>query len=370
MKVGIDCRIWGVKHGGIGRYTQELVLNLQKIDKKNEYVLFCRKRDFEDIKVNDKFHKVLTDIRHYSFAEQLKLPKMFAQENLDLLHVPHFNVPVLYKGKFIATIHDVLWHDVRGLQVTTLPAPAYLFKYLAYRGVVRNTVKRAQKIITPSNSVRNDLVKRFSLQPNKVVTTYEGATARVLKKYPKESVLNKYGVKTPYLLYVGSLYPHKNVEAVARALKTMDNPPQLVVVCGRTVFWQRFKDFLVKINAQDLVNLVGFVPDLEMGSFYNAAEAYIFPSLSEGFGLPGLEAMAYQTPVLASNIPVLKEVYGDASLFFDPKDTKDITEKIKEILVNQKLKEELLKTGNSRVKHFSWQKMAKETLDLYNQVSE
>lgn len=367
-KIGIDCRIWGVKHGGIGRYTQELVFNLQEIDRKNVYVLFCRKKDLDEIKTADNFKKVLADIRHYSFAEQLRLPKIFSREKLDLLHVPHFNVPVLYKGKFVTTIHDVLWHDIRGLQVTTLPAPAYLFKYFAYRGVVRNTVKRAQKIIVPSNSVRKDLISRFSLQADKVVTTYEGASARVLKKYPKESVLKKYGVKAPYILYVGSLYPHKNVEGVARALKTMASPPQLVVICGRTVFWQRFKNFLEKIKALDLVNLVGFVPDSELGPFYNASEAYIFPSLSEGFGLPGLEAMAYDTPVLASNIPVLKEVYDNAALFFDPKDIKDIADKIKDILVNQKLKDELIKAGTYRVKQFSWRKMAQETLKVYQSV--
>jgi glycosyltransferase involved in cell wall biosynthesis len=229
-------------------------------------------------------------------------------------------------------------------------------------------VSRAQKIIVPTNTVRNDLIHRFAIQPNKVITTYEGATARVLKKFPKASVLSKYNIKEPYILYVGSLYPHKNVEAVVRALKTMENPPTLVIVSGRNVFWQKFNKFVSLIKGEKLVNLVGYVPDEDLGPIYNAASGYVFPSLAEGFGLPGLEAMAYQTPLLASDIPVLKEVYEDAAYYFKGDDIKDIADKIKEIMINQKLKDELIKKGTKRLKNFSWKKMAEETLKIYESV--
>lgn len=368
MKIGIDCRIWGIRHAGLGRYTQQLVSHLQKIDSKNEYILFCRAKDIENITATNNFKKVLADVAHYTFAEQLKLPQIFLKENLDLLHVPHFNVPILYKKKFVVTIHDVLWHDIKGLNVTTQSAPKYAFKYLAYRGVVRSTVKRAKKIIVPSSTVKDDLIKRFSLKPEKIVVTLEGATATILKKYRKVQTQEKYKIKSPYLLYVGNLYPHKNLGNVVRALKTIDNPPQLAIACGRNIFLNRFTDFLKEINAGALVKLLGYVPDNDLGALYNGAQAYIFPSLSEGFGLPGLEAMAYKTPVLASNIPVFKEIYSDSVLYFDPEDPKDIADKIRDIVSDDTLRHNLIKRGEKRVKLYSWGKMAQETLEVYNKV--
>ena len=368
MRIGIDCRIWGIKHAGLGRYTEQLVRNLQIIDRENEYVLFCRAKDIDEIPTTQNFRKVLADIAHYTFAEQLKLPQIFTQEKLDLLHAPHFNVPILYKGKFVVTIHDVLWHDVKGLNVTTLSAPKYAFKYIAYRGVVRSTVHRSRKIIAPTETVKNDLVEKFNVSSNKVIVTYEGATARIMKKYKTSSILDKYGVKQPYLLYVGNLYPHKNLIQVVRALKTMDSPPMLVIASGRNIFWHRFQKLLKDINAQDLVKMVGYVPDDELGALYNSAQAYTFPSLSEGFGLPGLEAMAYGTPVLASDISVFKEVYKDAVLYFDPQDIKDIADKIKELAGDEELRSRLISKGKRRVKQFSWNKMAKETLNVYKSV--
>lgn len=365
MKIGIDCRIWGVRHGGIGRYTQELVQNLQQIDKKNNYILFCRKKDMEEIGAGVNFQKVLADIRHYTLAEQLKLPQIFTTQKLDLLHVPHFNVPILYRGRYVTTIHDLIWHDIKGLGVTTLSAPTYFFKYIAYRSVVRSTIARATKIIVPSNTIKGEMVRRFLLQPDKVVTTYEGATVKVLKKYPKESILGRYKIKQPYILYVGSLYPHKNVEVVARALKTFDKPPTLVIVSARNIFQKRFGLILKTINAEELVHFVGYVSDNDLAALYNSAEAYVFPSLSEGFGLPGLEAMSYGTPVLASDIPVLKEIYADASLYFDPKNAKDLADRIKQITDDVNLRSEMIKKGYKRINKFSWKKMARETLMTY-----
>ena len=175
-KIGIDARLWGVKHTGIGRYVEELVKSLQQIDKENEYVLFCRNDDTRNIPEVKGWKKVIADINHYSLKEQFTLHKVYRSENLDLLHVPHFNVPIFYKGKFVVTIHDLLWHDLKGLSVTTLPAPAYIVKYFAYRSVVGNAIKNSQKIIVPSNFIKNDLISKFSLPDEKIVVTYEGVS--------------------------------------------------------------------------------------------------------------------------------------------------------------------------------------------------
>lgn len=375
MRIGIDIRLWGTQHAGIGRYVEELVKNLQEIDNKNQYVLFCREKDFSDIPEKENFRKVVADIPHYTLREQVLLPGIFKKENLDLLHVPHFNVPIRYKGRFVVTIHDILWHQVKGLGVTTLPAPLYLIKHLGYRAVVKNAVSRAEKIIVPSNAVKNDLVKQFNLPKEEIVVTYEGVLDKRyhVLKHGNNKVLKKFKIKEPYLLYVGSLYPHKNVEILVRAVKLLrvtshESRVNLVVVCGRSVFWEKFKKFVEQENAESFVKLVGYVPDEGLGALYRNAEAFVFPTLSEGFGLPGLEAMSAGTPVVCSDIPVLREIYGDAALYFDPKDANDIANKIQQILTNKGLIKGLIDKGKVRVKLYSWRKMAEETLGIYKSL--
>lgn len=371
-KVGIDIRLWGVKHAGIGRYTEELVKNLQEADKRNEYILLCRRSDVDEIPAREGWRKIVADIPHYTLREQIFLPGIFKREKLDLLHVPHFNVPILYRGRFIATIHDVLWHEVRGVGVTTLSAPLYLIKHLGYRFVVSNTLHRAAKIITPTDTVRDNLVKRFGIPSEKIAVTHEGAPARFhISIYESERILEKYKIRKPYLLYVGSLYPHKNIEFVVRALKLIkERSINLVVVSSRNVFAERFIRFVKKEGTEGLIKFLGYVPDKELAVLYKNAEAFIYPTLSEGFGLPGLEAMACGTPVACSDIPVLCEVYGNAALYFNPEDANDIANKIKLILTNKKLRAELIFKGAKQVKKYSWRKMAEETMVVYGKALE
>ena len=353
-RVGIDARLWGTKHTGIGRYVEQLVTNLKEVDKENEYVLFLRKEDFEKIEVPSNWKKVVADIQHYTLKEQVVLPSIFSKEKLDILHVPHYNVPVFYGGKFLITIHDLTWHNFKGTRATTLSWPVYLIKYLAYKWVVKSAIKRAAKIITPSFAVKSELAKRFDIPNNKVEVTYEGVNTN------NTQISN---VKRTYLLYVGNLYPHKNVETLARALKNMRI--ELVVVCGRSIFLDRFRKFLFKAKVGDLVEIQSEVSDDELNKLYDGAAAFVFPSLSEGFGLPGLEAMQRGCPVVCSDIPVFREIYKDAAIYFDPKDEKDIREKIESVTENTEVSKDLIQRGFRLVKQYSWRKMAEETLHVY-----
>ena len=189
-----------------------------------------------------------------------------------------------------------------------------------------------------------------------------------------EKILEKYSIKKPFVVYTGSLYPHKNVESLVQAVKCFndlnhDNKKlTLVIVCARNIFYDRFLEKVKKLKAQDLVNLVGFVPDEEIGSLYSQAEAFVFPSFWEGFGLPGLEAMGLGLPVLAARASCLPEVYGEAALYFDPHQTTDLVKKIKKIKEDKKLREELIKKGLAQVKKYSWGKTAKETLKVYQSL--
>ncbi len=356
-RIGIDCRLWGVKHTGIGRYTQKLVENLQEIGDNNEYIIFCRSEDEDDIKTSVGWKKVSADIPHYTLGEQTSLVQIFLKENLDLLHVPHFNVPIFYPKKFVITIHDILWHTKKGFDVTTLPPLTYLAKYAGYRLVVRNAASRAKAIFVPSKSVAEEVTYRFPETKNKVHTTYEG-----VDPLPNGGKAQS----GDYLLYVGSLYPHKNLQVVLIALK--DTNLKLKVVSARNVFHDKAKKLATSLGVENKVEFLGQVTDKELGSLYAGAQAFVFPTLSEGFGLPGLEAMQAGCPVVCSDIPVLHEIYGNAALYFDPNKASSLTTTLNKLFKSSTLEGELEKYGKAQLKKYSWEKMAKETLKVYREV--
>jgi len=374
MRIGVDCRIYGLKHAGIGRYVKNLVENLLAIDKKNEYFLFVRRESrqeiIEQIKASN-YKLVLADFPHYSFKEQLFFPTLIAKNKIDLMHFTHFNIPVFYQGKFIVTIHDLIKHLSRGRQTTTRSAITYWPKYLAYKFVFGQAVKRSSKIIVPSKAVKNELISEYKMCSDKIAVTYEGVDNKVINAslLNQEEILNKYLIKRPFLLYVGSVYPHKNIERLIKAIKNLNQKSQglqLVVVCGRNIFLQRLEKVVRKIGILNMVNLVGFVPDNDLAVLYAQAEAFVFPTLSEGFGLPGLEAMGNNCLVICSDILVLKEIYQEAAIYFDPKNINDMTEKIQKVLKDEGLKKEMREKGRKQAGKYSWAKTASETLKVYN----
>lgn len=174
MRIVIDARFYGLENAGLGRYTINLINELQKLDGQNDYLVLLRKKYFDRLNFNSNWKKILVDIHHYSLAEQIKLPKLIEDLKPDLVHFLHFNVPVFYKGKFIVTIHDLLMHKQRGLEATTLTPSRYFLKRLGYKLVFRNAVKKALKVIVPSQAVKDEVSYYYKLDPEKVIVTYEG----------------------------------------------------------------------------------------------------------------------------------------------------------------------------------------------------
>lgn len=366
MRIVIDCRMYGLEHAGIGRYVINLVEHLEKIDRKNEYFLFLRKKYFQELKFKNKnFKKILTDYPHYSFQEQVFLPFKLLEIKPDLVHFPHFNQPLLWFGKQVVTIHDLIKHESRGPETTTRWQPFYWFKHLNYRFLVWLAVRKADRIIVPSHYWKKDLVQRFKLSPKKIVVTYEGVDKKfqVLKNKSSAKILSQYKIKKPFIIYTGNLYPHKNVERLVEAVKELRL--SLVIVCSRNVFYERFKKRVKEMKAEKWVKLLGFVPDEDLVGLYQEAEAFVWPTLIEGFGLPPLEAMSVGCPVLLSDIPVLREICGQTALYFDPYNVEEIVKKIRGIVGNREMREKLIKKGFKQVEKYSWQKMAQETLEVY-----
>ena len=373
MKIGIDARIFGVKEAGLGRYAQELVGNLARFDRKNQYALFVRKKTKKQLTINQlgNLAVIEANFSHYSLLEQILMPPFLYRAKCDLVHFLHFNVPIFYFRPYVVTIHDLIKHESKGLATTTRNPILYWLKYLGYLLVVWLAAKRAKKVIVPSRWVKEKVVRQFGLERNKVVVIYEGVSENIKYqisniKYQKE-VLEKYKIKKPYLLYVGSVYPHKNVERLIEAVRTVNQSSiTLVIVCARSVFWERLKRKINQMKARGFVKLIGFVPENDLPVLYQSAHAFVFPSLSEGFGLPGLEAMACGTPVICSDIPVFREIYGESAVYFDPYRVDDIARRILEVLhYDAMTHHSRVEEGKRWVKKFSWEKCAKETLKVY-----
>lgn len=370
MKIGIDARFVGPQGTGLGKYTEKLITNLLKVDKKNEYRIFLRKQNWDYLKLTRNFKKVLADTPWYSLKEQILLPKVISSQNLDLLHVPHFNAPIFYKRKFIVTIHDLIHHHFSETSATTKNPLTFKVKRLAYKAVISNAIKRSKKILAPSRFVKNEILKYFKVPESKIVVTYEAAE----EEYFTKPTTNYPPPTTQYLLYVGNAYPHKNLNRLLDAFKILNtkykiHDTKLILVCPRNVFSRKLKEEVAKRDLDQTVELKGYLSAGQLSKLFTKSSAYVFPSLSEGFGIPGLNAMASHIPVVSSNIPVLKEVYGEAALYFDPTKPEDIASKIKTILTNSQVRSDLVLKGENQVKKYSWQKMAEETLRVYEEIS-
>ncbi len=371
MTIGIDARLWS--ESGIGRYIRNLIFNLAEIDNQNEYFVFLLDKNFDSITLPKNFTKVRANYPWYGLKEQVSYPKLLNKYNLDLMHFPHFNVPIFYKGKFVVTIHDLIHQHFQMRRATTHGFLVYKLKQEGYKRVFSSATKKSQKIITVSNYVKNKLTKEWKINPAKIIITTEGVEENILEIAAKvketqiKTTLHKFNIKQPFIFYAGNAHPHKNVEGLIKAfleLRKNYQYLQLVLAGQDHYFWQRIKDEYVDKN----IIYAGYVTDLELVAFYKSAKEYVVPSFEEGFGIPLLEAMACGCPVVSSNRASLPEVGGDGALYFVPENLKDMSEKIMQVLNNEKLREELIEKGKKRYKQFSWKKLAKETLEIYKSV--
>ena len=376
MRIGIDARLWN--ESGVGRYVRNLVEQLQLIDHENKYVLFVGSKDYENVKCqmsNVKWRLVKADIGWHTLEEQLKFPLIINKENLDLMHFPYFSVPIFYNRPYIVTIHDLILHHFPTGLASTLPRYLYRLKLLGYKFVIKKAAQNAKKIITVSNATRDEIIDHLKIEPSKVVVTYEGIDNKIsnikyqMSKTPASRKLQRgEQIKNQkYFLYVGNVYPHKNLERMLSAfenVKCQMSNVKLVLVGKEDYFYKRLKEKVKKVNLEKSVLFYGEVSDEELVELYKNAKALIVPSLMEGFGLPGLEAMANKCLVLSSDIPSLREVYGNAAVYFNPNDVLDMEKKMIEVL-GSKVGHDFVGHGLERTKMFSWEKMAKETLRIY-----
>lgn len=367
--IGIDCRMYSPNFTGIGRYVFELVQNLQKIDQHNHYKLFFNQPEFDYFKPHSpNFEKVLVNARHYSVDEQTAFLKSLNQAKLDLMHFTHFNSPILYAKPSIVTIHDLTLHFFPGKKMTKP------WHRLAYRLTINSTVKKAKKIIAVSRSTANDLQTVLKTPLNKVHIIYEGVNPEfqvITDQSRLRTTRQKYQLADRFLLYTGVWRDHKNILGLIEAFRLLQTNPAnhdlQLVITGRKDSLYAQEIFAASQDLIDQNKLIfpGLVSDHELIDLMNLASVYVFPSFYEGFGLPPLEAMACGTPVASSNTSCMPEVCGKNALFFDPYHPSEIAQATQKLLDDGQLRQSLIESGLQHVKKYSWEKMAKETYQLY-----
>lgn len=354
MRIGIDVRLWN--QSGVGRYIRNLVENLLIIDKKNSYVLFALREDLKDIPKN--YNLVLTDARWHSLKEQTKFSKILEREKLDLVHFPYFSHPIFYNKPFVITIHDLITGKFSTGNASTLPLPFYTIKKFGYNLVLNHGVKISKKIIVPTNFVKDELIKELKGYKDKILVTHEGVDDRIRNVESK----NVYG---KYFLYVGNAFPHKNLKKLIEAFKIFNKNRKdfkLLLVGKKDYFYEKIQE----TEKNNSILFLHDVSDINLSSLYKNAVSFVSCSLMEGFGLPALEALSNNCPLLLSDIPVFKEVCGNLPLYFNPKNENEIADKMNIIVkesegfYNQKQKE-----VKNILDNFTWKKTAEETLTIY-----
>ncbi len=367
MRIGIDVLfvLPGINEG-ITTYFRNLLKNLLEIDKHNEYILFVSKenkgRFIFDI---DRIQEVQCPIQASRkllrvFWEQVVLPFQIRKYNLDLFFSPGHVFSAFCPIPTVITIHDTYY--------ASYPENVPKVELFIWHILNRLSTRKAAKIITVSESAKRDIVRTFKVKEEKVYVTYESSEERFHPDYSKEeieAVKQKYGLGEKYLLSVAIMRSNKNIPRLLEAfniLKTQYGLEHQLVLVGTVS--EPFKN----LKQKDVI-VTGYVQNEYLPLLYNGASLLVHPSFFEGFGLTVLEAMACGTPVAASNVTSLPEIIGEAGLLFDPFDVEDMADKIYRVLSDMELREELIKKGLERVKKFSWDKTAKQTLAVFEEIA-
>lgn len=366
MRIGIDARLWN--ETGVGRYIRNLVINLQEIDKKNEYILFVRDENDDLIKSqtsNPRLQIVQANIPWHSVREQLSFGSIIGNQNLDLMHFPYFSLPISFRKPFVVTIHDLIVHQFATGKASTLPLPLYVLKRLGFKQVFNHALRRSAKVIVPLESVRSEIIHSFNIDKNKIVITKEGFDPMISSKDSPSARVKKEVEKGAYFLYVGNAYPHKNVGFLLSSFFEFrhKNPSYRLVLVGRDDFF--YQELRGVVSSKD-VSFLENVSDSDLGYLYSWAEAFVSPSLMEGFGLPALEAMASNCPVVLSDIPSFREVCSTAAIYFNPHRSSSLIRALEKVTSESKQeRKKRVQDGFKRSDEFSWKKTAEDTVKVY-----
>jgi len=359
--IAIDARII---NSSTGRYVERLLNYLQEIDTTNKYSILVLTKDKDYWKPTANNFKVITaDFKNYSFSEQIGFKKILDKLSPDLVHFCMPQQPIFYRGNHVTTFHDLTLVKTYNSDKNWL---VYHFKQSIGKFVFKIVAKSSSQIIVPSKFTKKELLNFVDIPSDKITVTYEAADVFIDKITP---------YKQPYkqfILYVGQQSDYKNIKRLGDAHQILIKkyPDLGLILVGRlNASALKNKKYFEENNYKN-ITFTDFISDDQRDWLYTKTAAYIFPSLMEGFGLPGLEAMGYGAPVISSDATCLPEIYGDAALYFDPKNTINISKTIDNLLSNNQLKNTLIQKGYKQIKKYSWQQTAKQTYKVYMKALE
>jgi glycosyltransferase involved in cell wall biosynthesis len=370
LRIVIDVR--RVRDFGIGTYIGGLLRGLAAIDQTNDYVLVALPEDRSVFASLPPNFKVVTYGRADSYSlNHLTFPLFLHRLAPSLVHLPLNQVPLCMMSPYVVTIHDMaslLFDAGSGLRMQTR-------RFLLRRGLLR-----ARRIMAVSEATRRDVHQALGIQADRIRLAYNAPNpdfSQPSDAARARDILERYQIDYPFLLYAGNIRPQKNiprlVEAFAVARERLSRHPvyrdlRLIVIGDEISRYPSVRRAVVQARAEKAVRFLGFVPFEALRVFFKSAALFVFPSLYEGFGLPPLEAMATGTPVVASNVSALQEVLGDAALLVNPENVFEIAHAIQDALLDEDLRGELIAKGKAQAARYSWERTAREVLDVYREA--
>ncbi len=357
--------MWG--HPGIGRYIRELSREIVSLAPEFRFSFLGESERIKDFfrssnLLNEPVYTPASS-KVYSLAEQWEILKKAS--NLDLLHSPHFNIPVFYRKKMVVTVHDLIY-----LHEPT--ASRFKFGKIYVNELLKQIAKKASLVITVSEYTKKDLLEHFPRFSAERIVAIPEAPSAIFAKMPDhllQDAKKRFGLSKPFILFVGTLKPHKNIPTLINAVKILRDSKGIehdLVLVGRKD--QRNKEVLEMIHDNVFVKYLGEPSDKDLVSIYNLADVFVLPSFYEGFGLPALEAMACGTPVIVSNRCSLPEIVGSAGAIFDAGQVDALVGVLYNILFSQELRKNMSNIGLEQAGRFSWRKTAEETVKIYERA--
>ncbi|MFA4954056.1 MAG: glycosyltransferase family 1 protein [Patescibacteria group bacterium] len=375
MRIAIDARMMGpAATRGIGRYVEELIQAMLELEPDNEYILVTRSAEHRYAK-HPAVKTVVADIPWYGLAEQRLMPAILKNIRADITHIPHWNVPLVYSGPCVVTLHDLLLrHEPMSAKASTRGFFFRSLKQLGYRLVLRHAIATARRIIVPTEFVKQDVAHFYPQSKDKLVVTGEGMPkiriSNIEHRISRPDIRHStFDIPSPYLLYVGSAYPHKGLQDLLAAwprLAALHPQLRLMLVGEFDVFMLRLKSELEKAGLRG-IEFRGQLAEAELAAAYAQAAAFVYPSHFEGFGLPPLEALAHGCPVVCADAGALVEVLGpDGAIFFRSGSADGIIAAVEKVLIDpEAARERTQKVAVELALRHAWREAARRTLQTY-----
>ncbi|MDD3486813.1 MAG: glycosyltransferase family 1 protein [Candidatus Moranbacteria bacterium] len=375
MKIAIDIRLIGKKRTGDEVVFFNLVKNLAKIDHANEYFLFTDRdlqkdpdlaAEIAKLELGRNFRVVFINTPNRFWWNLWALPRYLQKNPVDVFHTQYiapFWLP--RKIKLVLTIHDISFNF--------FPQFIKSSDLFFLKNLIPRSIRRADKIITVSESEKQNIIDYYKIPEKKVKFTYNGVDFerfnRKISEEEKENVRKKYSLPQKFLLYIGTMQPRKNLPVAIEATK--DIAIKLVIPGNRNAhnFDKKIDEVIGINNLQEKIIFPGWIEEEDKPAIIQMAKCFVFPSLYEGFGIPGIEAMASGTPVVASNIPVFREIFQDAALLSNPQNSEEFSQNIKKVLGNIELRNKMIEKGGETAQNFTWQKNAEKTKKIYEELA-